>query len=130
MVLPGIQALFGFQLIAVFNEGFDDKLSRGEQLVHFLAICLVALSAGFIMAPAAIHRQTQQRSVSERFVWISSWLLLLGMYPLAAALSLDLYLIGRVIFDSAAPAILCGAALFAVLMLLWIALPRHERRLD
>jgi hypothetical protein len=32
MVLPGIQALFGFQLIAVFNEGFAEKLSSNEQL--------------------------------------------------------------------------------------------------
>ena len=27
MVIPGIQALFGFQLIAVFNDGFDHKLA-------------------------------------------------------------------------------------------------------
>jgi hypothetical protein len=26
MVIPGIQALFGFQLIAVFNERFDTAL--------------------------------------------------------------------------------------------------------
>ena len=31
MVLPGIQALFGFQLIVVFNSGFDQKLSATEQ---------------------------------------------------------------------------------------------------
>ena len=30
MVLPGIQALFGFQLIAVFNDGFEHKLALGE----------------------------------------------------------------------------------------------------
>ena len=38
MVLPGIQALFGFQLIAVFNEGFSDKLTPGEQKLHLAAI--------------------------------------------------------------------------------------------
>ena len=38
MVLPGIQALFGFQLIAVFNEGFSDKLTPGEQELHLAAI--------------------------------------------------------------------------------------------
>jgi len=27
MVLPGLQALFGFQLIAVFNSGFGDNWS-------------------------------------------------------------------------------------------------------
>ena len=31
MVLPGIQALFGFQLVAVFNQSFGEKLSSGEQ---------------------------------------------------------------------------------------------------
>jgi hypothetical protein len=59
MVLPGIQALFGFQLIAVFNQGFDEKLTSGEQQLHFLALFLVALSAALVMAPAAIHRQSQ-----------------------------------------------------------------------
>ncbi|HZN54924.1 MAG TPA: hypothetical protein VFB67_06335 [Candidatus Polarisedimenticolaceae bacterium] len=31
MVLPGIQALFGFQLIAVFSDAFFDRLSAGER---------------------------------------------------------------------------------------------------
>src|SRR5256885_10849427 len=92
MVLPGIQALFGFQLIAVFNEGFGEKLSEGEQLLHFVGIILVALAVALVMAPAAIHRLTQQRAVSERFIWLSSQLLFVGMLPLAVALSLDIYL--------------------------------------
>ncbi|MEO7099505.1 MAG: DUF6328 family protein [Luteolibacter sp.] len=36
MVLPGIQALFGFQLIAVFNSRFAEALSRTEQSLHLL----------------------------------------------------------------------------------------------
>src|ERR1700752_3709373 len=83
MVLPGIQALFGFQLIAVFSQGFDEKLSPGEQQLHFVALFLVAVSAALVMAPAAIHRQSQQRSVSERFIWLSSRLVLTSMLPLA-----------------------------------------------
>ena len=38
MVLPGIQALFGFQLIAVFNERFKE-LTEDERLIHFSATC-------------------------------------------------------------------------------------------
>src|SRR4051794_8146312 len=98
MVLPGIQALFGFQLIAVFNQGFGEKLSSGEQQLHFVALFLVAVSAALVMSPAAIHRHTQQRTVSERFVWLSSWLLLMSMFPLALGLSLDVYLIARIVF--------------------------------
>ena len=34
MVLPGIQALFGFQLVAVFNQRFSTDLTNSEQIVH------------------------------------------------------------------------------------------------
>ena len=71
MVLPGIQALFGFQLIAVFNSGFSEKLSIGEQHLHLLAIALVAMAVALIMAPAAYHRQTDPREVSEKFIPVS-----------------------------------------------------------
>src|ERR1700716_275623 len=79
MVLPGIQALFGFQLIAVFNEGFSEKLGPGEQVLHFVAILLVSIAVALVMTPAAIHRQTQQREVSERFLWLSSALVLASL---------------------------------------------------
>jgi hypothetical protein len=127
MVLPGIQALFGFQLIAVFNEGFEKKLSGAEQLTHFVALILVALAVALVMAPAAIHRLTQQRAVSERFIWLSSQLLFAGMLPLAVALSLDIYLIGRVILDSGGLSVAIAAILLAVVLGLWIALPWRER---
>src|SRR5437870_2598653 len=92
MVLPGIQALFGFQLIAVFNQGFGEKLSSAEQYVHLAAIVLVVIAVALVMAPAAIHRSTSQREVSERFIWLASRLLLASMVPLALGLCLDVYL--------------------------------------
>src|SRR5712675_479475 len=94
MVLPGIQALFGFQLIAVFNDGFSRKLPEGGQILHYAAIVLVAAAIALVMAPAAIHRQGSQREVSERFIWLSSRLLLASMFPLAIGLCLEIYLIG------------------------------------
>ena len=39
MVLPGIQTLFGFQLIAVFNNRFQE-LTLYEQYIHFSSILL------------------------------------------------------------------------------------------
>jgi len=53
-VLPGIQALFGFQLIAVFNDGFGEKLSSGQQVMHLVSIVLVALAIALVMAAALI----------------------------------------------------------------------------
>jgi hypothetical protein len=127
MVLPGIQALFGFQLIAVFNEGFGEKLSEGEQRLHLLAIVLVVMAVALVMAPAAIHRWTQQRAVSERFIWLSSQLLFASMLPLAVAISLDIYLIGRMILESGGLSAAIAAIALAIVLVLWIALPWSER---
>jgi uncharacterized PurR-regulated membrane protein YhhQ (DUF165 family) len=127
MVLPGIQALFGFQLIAVFNEGFENKLSEGDQRLHLVALVLTVLAIALVMSPAAIHRQTQQREVSERFIWISSRLVLASMLPLAVGLCLDVYLIALILLDHAAASALIAAALFVVFFILWIVLPRRER---
>src|SRR5258706_8704344 len=126
MVLPGIQALFGFQLIAVFNEGFSKKLSAGEQALHLAAIVLVAVAIALVMAPAALHRQTQQREVSERFIWLSSQLVLAGMLPLALGLCVDLYLISRVILESTALASGVSGLLFGAFTLLWLVVPWRD----
>src|SRR4051812_38445673 len=87
MVLPGIQALFGFQLIAVFNSAFADKLSPLEQRLHLFAIALVAMAVAIIMTPAALHRQKGPYQVTDTFVRVSSRLLLWSMVPLALSIS-------------------------------------------
>jgi hypothetical protein len=95
MVLPGVQALFGFQLIAIFNQGFDEKLSSAEQVVHLAATMLSALAMASAMAPAALHRMAETREVSEQFVSRASRLLLLAMLQLAVGVLLDAYLVAR-----------------------------------
>jgi hypothetical protein len=131
-IVPGVQAVFGFQLIAVFNQGFGDKLSSGEQCLHLGAIALVVLAMALVMAPAALHRQAEPRSVSERFLRIASRLMTWSMAPLALGLCLDVYLVARVILG--APPVAAGVAgvLLVVLGTLWYALPRSRavRRAD
>jgi Family of unknown function (DUF6328) len=65
MVLPGIQAFFGFQLIAVFNNRFQD-LTHTEQVLHLIALLLLAVSIALIMTPAAYHRIAERGMVSRR----------------------------------------------------------------
>src|SRR5215217_7012505 len=90
MVLPGIQALFGFQLVAVFNQRFA-QIPFGHQVAHLAATGLVALATALVMAPAAYHRSVQPQGVSERFVRLSTRLLLLSMFLLAAGVSVDFF---------------------------------------
>ena len=127
MVVPGAQALFGFQLIAVFTDAFARELTPGEQRLHILAVALGVLALGFVMAPAAVHRQTEPHAVSDRFVHVASRLLLCSMIPMGLAICLDAYLVSRVVFHSRAAAWAVSASLFAFLMAVWLVLPRMLR---
>ena len=128
MVLPGIQALFGFQLIAVFNQGFDEKLSHAAQVLHLVAIVLTTLSMALVMTPAALHRQAEPKEVSERFLWMASNMVLAGMFPLALAVGLDAYVVASIVLDKHWVAALLAVVLMAVFAVLWLVLPRRERR--
>jgi hypothetical protein len=123
MVLPGIQALFGFQLVAVFNNRFKDALSAGEQQLHLVSTVLVAVAVALVMAPAAWHRQVEPATVSETFLRVSSRMLLWSMLPLGIAISLEVYLVSHVILGSLAMAMTIAMASFCVFVLFWGLLP-------
>ena len=125
-VLPGIQALFGFQLIAVFNQGFSQKLTAGEQRLHLLAMTLLAIAIALIMAPAAYHRQRGPQEVTSTFIRVASRLLLASMVPLAMAICIDFYLVAHVIESGALVPVL-AMGLFAIIVILWFVLPRAIR---
>lgn len=127
MVLPGIQARFGFQLIAIFNAKFWD-LSETQRGMHLVAIALVALAIVLVMTPAAYHRQAFQFSVSRRFITISSHLLLMSMVPLMAGICIDFYLVADVILMNSfwSSMLACGLAL--VFIGFWFIFPRLDSR--
>jgi hypothetical protein len=124
MVLPGVQALFGFQLVSVFSAGFAERLSPVEQRIHLLALALVAVAGALVMAPAAYHRQTRPREASARFLLVGSRFLLLAMIPLMAGIGLDFYLIARVILGTRSLSALLASLLVVLFAILWFGLPR------
>ncbi len=125
MVLPGIQTLFGFQLIAVFNDGFARKLPVLEQRLHLISVGLVAIAIALIMTPAAFHRQTGPRDVSDTLIRLSTRLLLWSMFPLAIGISIEFYIVSRVVLGSVLVAI-PAVILFGIFMTLWFVLPRKR----
>jgi len=126
MVLPGIQGLFGFQLIAVFSEGFHQRLAGYEQDLHLGAIALIGIAIALIMTPAATHRQLNPCLVTYRFIVLSTRLLLWSMLPLALGLCLDFYLVARVITGST-QVLWLAVLLLAVFAALWGYLPTRLR---
>jgi hypothetical protein len=122
MVLPGIQALFGFQLMAVFNPKFWG-LVDSHRVVHLVAIGLVAVAVALVMTPAAYHRLAMRNSVSQSFIDLSSRLLLCSMFPLLVGICLDFYVISTMILSDAGWGMALSLALTTVFGSLWFGLP-------
>ena len=54
-ILPGAQALLGFQLTVVMTEAFE-RLGQSEKFTHVAALILMAITVVLLMTPPALHR--------------------------------------------------------------------------
>ena len=71
VILPGSQAVLGFQFIVMLGPGFD-KLPRASQWVHLASLSLMALSTILLMTPAAYHRIVEGGESTQRFLRFAS----------------------------------------------------------
>jgi hypothetical protein len=126
-VLPGVQALFGFQLIAVFNQRFCEALDHAHQCVHLVALGLVALATALLMTPAAYHRQVEPGRVSRRLVRVGTACLTASMLPVLLAVTLDFYLIAHIILRDVWLTKALPALVGVVFIGLWYCLPASAR---
>lgn len=128
VVLPGIQALFGFQLMVVFNQSFDE-LQELDRLVHLVALLLVAVAVALVMAPAAYHRIAERGQVSLHFVDLASGLIAGALVPLMLGISLDVYVVAGFVAGSTIVGVAVGIAMLLLFAGLWFVLPwRHRLR--
>lgn len=130
VVLPGVQALFGFQTIAVFSERFEG-LAYYAKACHALGMIMVIIAVAMVMTPAIYYRTCRGHATSS-MVTLSSRLIRGALPPLAVGLALDMFTVIHVVMGgtSARMALSLGAALgtLALFAGLWFILPRNERR--
>lgn len=129
MVIPGVQALFGFQTMAVFNQRFGELPSSGVA-AYMLGLGLLALSIALLMAPAAYHRIAERGQVSRRMIDLSSRFLSLGMIPLMLGLALDIYVVCLAALDDARTGAVAATVALVLFAVFWFAYPlakRHRR---
>lgn len=130
VVLPGTQALLGFQLVVMLSSAFKD-LPSPSQYAHVGALLCSVLSVVMLICPAAIHRMTFGGKDENRMHTIGSVLITLALTPLAVALSLDLYVALARLLGSNDVALLVAATAFLLMMGFWYAVPlylRHKLR--
>lgn len=123
-ILPGLQAVFGFQTIAVFNQRFTD-LETYAQVCHLTGLGLMVIAMAMLMTPAVYYR-AQHGHATSLMVKASRRMIRGGLMPLALGMSLDMLTVMSLATDNLAFSI---AAAFATLLLfvgLWYILPRRD----
>jgi Family of unknown function (DUF6328) len=127
MVIPGAQALFGFQTMAVFNNRFSDLPTSGR-MCYLAGLGLLALSIALLLAPAAYHRIAQGGLVTRHLLRQSSLFISLGMVPLMLSLALDIYVVCLAALDDARVGAVAAALALAVFAGLWFIFPLARRQ--
>ena len=118
VVLPGAQALLGFQLVGVLLAGFE-HLPASSQYIHVVSLGLVTLSTILLMTPAAYHRLVEQGEPSEHFYRLAKTAVLCSMVPLGAGICGDFFIVIRKISGSLILANSITVLLMAIFFILW-----------
>jgi Family of unknown function (DUF6328) len=125
VILPGAQAMLGFQLAIVLTRAFE-QLPSELRLVHAASLGLVALAVILLMAPAAYHRIVYAGEDTPDMHRVGSVLVTAATVPLAGGIAGDVYVVITKI--AGAEVGLIGGAIAAVLLFgLWYAFPLAAR---
>ena len=127
VIIPGCQALLGFQLIAMLTEAFD-KLPFDAKIMHAAGLCLVTVATILLMTPAALHRQSFGGNDSEAFLRLGSGFVIAASLPLALGIAADVYVVFLKITHSLAVTIAASLTLLLAMLLLWYLYPMWLRQ--
>jgi hypothetical protein len=122
VVLPGAQALLGFQFAVVLTNAFA-VLPSLIQAIHGLSASLIALATILLITPAAYHRLVYGGEEILEFHRIASRLVLAATVFLALGLSADAFVVVYKITDSQALATGVASASTLLLFGLWHVWP-------
>ncbi len=126
VVLPGAQALLGFQLVTMFTDGYD-KLPASSKYVHLVSLCLISLTMILLMTPAAYHRIAFEGEDTPEFHRAASALLLAAMVPLPLGICGDVYIVLRKVTESVPASLGMAGAILIFFYGLWFGFTSYRR---
>ena len=127
VILPGAQALLGFQLAIVLTDSFE-KLTTFTRNLHTAALLCVALSVALLITPAAIHRIVWAGEDSEDMLRSGGRITMLALLPLAFGTAADCYVVLTRMLSSTIAAAFGSTIVLCCLLSLWIGWPFVERQ--
>jgi Family of unknown function (DUF6328) len=128
ILLPGVQVLFAF-LLTVPLTGRFTLLTGFEKGLYLCAFFASAAAAVMLTAPTAFHRIQWRRGDKEALLLVSNRLAVAGLAFLAVAMVAVVALVSKLV-TSGGLAIVLTAAVAAVIVVLWFAIPIWQREHD
>ena len=122
VILPGAQAMLGFQLIAMMTQAFD-RLAPTVQAVHLTALMSMVLAVILLIAPAALHRVAFQGRDDPKFLRAASNIVTMALVPLAGSICCDLWVALYKLTESNTLPTVGSLLAAATLIGLWFVLP-------
>lgn len=122
VILPGAQALLGFQLVIVLTSAFE-RLPAISRLVHGLALLFVSAAVILLITPAALHRIVWAGEDSETLLRAGGWVTVAALVPLALGMTGDTYVVLARIARSPLLGAMAASAVIMGLLGLWVFWP-------
>jgi amino acid transporter len=120
VVLPGVQVLFAFLLVAPFNARFD--VTGADEVAYLVALSATAVGSILLIAPSAYHRLRWRERNKERMLRTSNRLAIAGLAAVAVGMTSAMFLVTDVLLDTAgAVAFSAVAAVFFTMA--WFVFP-------
>jgi MFS family permease len=126
IILPGVQALLGFQFAAYLMGGFE-KLPPSAKAVNTASLLLLVAAMILLMMPAPYHRLAEHGENTERFERVAAFLILTALVPLALGVAGDVYVVVTAVWHGTGLA--AGIAGFCAFLMaaVWFGVPLAAR---
>lgn len=118
IVLPGTQALMGFQFIAIFNGVFQQLPTSLKQL-HFVTLLFTILCTLLLIAPVAFQQIGEEGSATRQFLLFTRKMLAAAMAFLLLSVTGEVYIASRLIDIPEPWSVVTSAAVFLSGSFLW-----------
>ena len=122
VLIPGVQALLGFQLIAVLTRAFQ-QLPIALKVTHLAALGLMTLAIVLLLAPAAFHRVAFNGEDAQPVHTVGSAMVTAASAVLGLGLSAEVFVAIAAISGRSDLGVLLALVTLLALGMLWYVWP-------
>jgi hypothetical protein len=126
VIIPGNQALLGFQIAVVLQRGFGE-LAPWLKWIHLVSLSLIVVSKIVLLTPAAYHRIVENSEETERFYRLAHVMVLCSLAPLAFGVCGDFFIVVYKLKDRLDFSLNAGAIMLLTFGAMWFGYPWLRR---